>query len=125
MCCRCYIPALFVAASGDDFVPSHHSQQIHDRYAGDKNIIIVDGDHNTMRPQFLFDSAGIFLASTLQIPEHWMLEGAELCRNGRMPWAMNSMAYSFGGRDMSYDPVLEVSVCLGGRAMSSHVSGEC
>lgn len=43
------------------------SQQIYDRYAGDKNIIIVDGDHNTMRPQFLFDSAGIFLASTLQV----------------------------------------------------------
>ena len=43
------------------------SQQIYDRYAGDKNIIIVDGDHNTMRPQFMFDSAGIFLASTLQV----------------------------------------------------------
>lgn len=76
---RCYIPALFVAAQGDEFVPPHHrsilngfllylsSQQIYDRYAGDKNIIIVDGDHNTMRPQFLFDSAGIFLASTLQV----------------------------------------------------------
>lgn len=40
---------------------------IHDKYGGDKNIVVVDGDHNSPRPRFLFDSIGIFLMSTLQV----------------------------------------------------------
>lgn len=37
------------------------------KYAGDKNVIIVEGDHNSPRPKFLFDSAAIFLTHTLQV----------------------------------------------------------
>jgi hypothetical protein len=36
-----FIPALFVAAKGDDFIRPHHSQQLHDAYAGDKNIVRI------------------------------------------------------------------------------------
>ena len=58
---------------------------IHDKYGGDKNIIIVDGDHNSPRPRFLYDSVAIFLTTTLQIPEDWVLaEGHNYIR--RMPW---------------------------------------
>ena len=32
-----FIPALFAHAGGDDFVPKHHSERIHDLYGGDKN----------------------------------------------------------------------------------------
>ena len=64
---KCFIPALFVAAEGDNFVPAHHSRKIYDRYAGDKNLLIVDGDHNTPRPKFLYDSVSIFLQQTLQV----------------------------------------------------------
>ena len=32
---KCFIPALFVAAEGDEFVPPHHSQKIYQKYAGD------------------------------------------------------------------------------------------
>lgn len=36
-------------------------------YGGDKNIVIVEGDHNSPRPKFLYDSAAIFLLTTLQV----------------------------------------------------------
>jgi fermentation-respiration switch protein FrsA (DUF1100 family) len=70
---KCFIPALFVAGEHDDFIKKHHSEQIHDVYAGDKNLIIVEGDHNSPRPKFMFDSASIFLQTCLQIPNSWAL----------------------------------------------------
>ena len=70
---KCFIPALFVAGEHDDFIKKHHSEQLHSKYAGDKNIIIVEGDHNSPRPKFLFDSASIFLQTCLQIPDTWAL----------------------------------------------------
>lgn len=44
-----------------------HSEAIHARYGGDKNLVIVEGDHNSPRPRFLYDSIGIFLTQTLQV----------------------------------------------------------
>jgi len=70
---KCFIPALFVAGEHDDFIRKHHSEQLHDKYAGDKNLIIVEGDHNSPRPKFMFDSASIFLQTCLQIPSSWAL----------------------------------------------------
>lgn len=70
---KCFIPALFVAGEHDDFIKKHHSEQIHESYAGDKNLIIVEGDHNSPRPKFMFDSASIFLQTCLQIPNSWAL----------------------------------------------------
>lgn len=62
-----FVPALFVAAEDDSFIAPHHSDQLYERYGGDKNIVKVDGDHNSARPQFLLDSAGIFLQAALMI----------------------------------------------------------
>jgi pimeloyl-ACP methyl ester carboxylesterase len=70
---KCFIPALFVAGEHDDFIKKHHSEALHAKYAGDKNLIVVEGDHNSPRPKFLFDSASIFLQSCLQIPHDWAL----------------------------------------------------
>ncbi|EKX47348.1 hypothetical protein GUITHDRAFT_106795 [Guillardia theta CCMP2712] len=62
---KCFIPALFAHADGDDFVLAHHSKQLYERYAGDKNIITFGGDHNSPRPAFFFDSVGIFFYNVL------------------------------------------------------------
>mmetsp|Transcript_19978 Transcript_19978/g.29604 ORF Transcript_19978/g.29604 Transcript_19978/m.29604 type:complete len:514 (-) Transcript_19978:153-1694(-) len=70
---KCFIPALFVAGEHDDFINKHHSKMIYDKYAGDKNLIIVEGDHNSPRPKFLFDSASIFLQTCLQLNPSWQL----------------------------------------------------
>jgi hypothetical protein len=64
---QCFIPSLFVAAKDDLFVKPHHSKILHDSYPGDKNLISIEGDHNSSRPRFFKDSAAIFFYNTLQV----------------------------------------------------------
>lgn len=71
---HCFIPALFIAAENDDFITKSHSLSLHDAYAGDSNMIVVDGDHNSSRPRFMFDSVSIFLQACLQIPVEWQFQ---------------------------------------------------
>ena len=63
---RCFIPALFCHANNDNFVNKHHCKDLYDIYAGDKNVIYVDGNHNSARPRYFRDSASIFFFNTLQ-----------------------------------------------------------
>ncbi|XP_020578180.1 uncharacterized protein LOC110023215 [Phalaenopsis equestris] len=65
----CFVPALLGHATDDDFIQPHHSDRIYDAYAGDKNIIKFDGDHNSPRPQFYFDSITIFFHNVLNPPK--------------------------------------------------------
>lgn len=83
---RCFIPALFVAGEHDDFIKKHHSEELYEKYAGDKNIIIVEGDHNSPRPKFMFDSASIFLQTCLQIPSEWALDVPTTMNLMTPPW---------------------------------------
>ncbi|KNA25610.1 hypothetical protein SOVF_005020 isoform A [Spinacia oleracea] len=64
-----FVPVLFGHAIDDDFIQPHHSERIYDVYMGDKNIIKFEGDHNSPRPQFYFDSISIFFNNVLQPPE--------------------------------------------------------
>eukprot|EP00301_Raphidiophrys_heterophryoidea_P019903 c4725_g1_i1.p1 GENE.c4725_g1_i1~~c4725_g1_i1.p1 ORF type:complete len:515 (-),score=144.80 c4725_g1_i1:131-1675(-) len=73
---KCFIPALFAHGQDDDFIRPHHSTQIHDRYAGDKNMITFEGDHSSERPKFFFNSVGIFLQNCLHITPNIELEPA-------------------------------------------------
>lgn len=66
---KTFIPALFGHADGDKFIQPHHSDIIFKVYAGDKNIIKFDGDHNSSRPQFYYDSVSIFFYNTLHPPQ--------------------------------------------------------
>jgi len=61
-----YAPALFVVAKEDDFVLPSHGRELFHAYQGDKNLIEVEGDHNSNRPQFMLDSAAIFFYNCLQ-----------------------------------------------------------
>jgi pimeloyl-ACP methyl ester carboxylesterase len=48
---KCTVPALFVYANKDTIVPTTHTPELHDKYPNpDKKIILVDGDHNSIRP---------------------------------------------------------------------------
>ena len=105
----CFIPALFVAGESDDFISPSHSRNIHAQYAGDKNIIIVAGDHNTLRPKFMFDSAAIFLITTLQIPESFMLDPEFKAVPGRLPWQSNRAPHRLSSNNMSLDELLELA----------------
>ncbi len=65
---KCFIPAIFTAGEEDDFILPSHSQDLHDKYAGDKNFVLVSGDHNSPRPSFFKDSVAIFLYARLCEP---------------------------------------------------------
>ena len=45
-----------------------HSEKLHKAYAGDKNLITFEGDHNSHRPQFFYTSVLFFLKTVLQMP---------------------------------------------------------
>jgi len=49
-------------------VSKAHSEKLHKAYAGDKNIITFEGDHNSHRPQFFYTSVLFFLKTVLQVP---------------------------------------------------------
>ncbi|KAJ4755308.1 alpha/beta-Hydrolases superfamily protein [Rhynchospora pubera] len=66
---RSFVPVLFGHAIDDDFIQPHHSERICDAYMGDKNIIKFEGDHNSPRPQFYFDSVTIFFHNVLNPPD--------------------------------------------------------
>jgi pimeloyl-ACP methyl ester carboxylesterase len=62
---NCYVPALFAHAEGDDFIKIHHSERLFEVYSGDKNLIRFEGDHNSERPEFFYDSVAIFFYNVL------------------------------------------------------------
>lgn len=80
-----YIPALFGAlwcstrqwspltstAHGqhDTFIKLHHSQRLHDAYAGQKELRVFEGDHNDPRPSWFMDSAYIFFHFQFQMDD--------------------------------------------------------
>lgn len=55
-------------AEQDTFVNKAHSEKLHGAYAGDKNLITFEGDHNSHRPQFFYTSVLFFLKTVLQMP---------------------------------------------------------
>lgn len=77
---QCFIPALFAAGKEDTFIVPAHAQTLHEKYAGDKNLVLVDGDHNSPRPSYFLDSVGIFFYNTLMcatLPEFKPMQRAE------------------------------------------------
>eukprot|EP01122_Echinamoeba_exundans_P001789 TRINITY_DN1177_c0_g1_i2.p1 TRINITY_DN1177_c0_g1~~TRINITY_DN1177_c0_g1_i2.p1 ORF type:complete len:535 (+),score=122.08 TRINITY_DN1177_c0_g1_i2:106-1710(+) len=60
-----YVPALFGHGEDDTFIAASHSKTLHEAYAGDKNVIYFEGDHNSRRPQFFLDSVSIFIRNYL------------------------------------------------------------
>mmetsp|Transcript_104656 Transcript_104656/g.302862 ORF Transcript_104656/g.302862 Transcript_104656/m.302862 type:complete len:456 (+) Transcript_104656:138-1505(+) len=73
-CDKSFIPALFAHGEKDNFIKPSHSEQLHNAYMGDKNLVIFDGDHNSPRPEFLFGSAVIFLRQTLGVKDEHCLD---------------------------------------------------
>ncbi|KAL6497646.1 hypothetical protein OROHE_027079 [Orobanche hederae] len=65
---KTFIPALFGHAKDDKFIQPRHSDAIFKLYAGDRNIIKFEGDHNSSRPQFYYDSVSIFFYNVLRPP---------------------------------------------------------
>ena len=83
---KCFIPAMFVAGEQDNFVGRNHSEDLFSKYSGDKELLVVDGDHNSRRPMHFFDQVSSFLVFSLQIPDSWLLAEGQLYVR-RTPWS--------------------------------------
>ena len=70
---KAFIPALFVHGKQDDFILPSHSEKLHKKYAGEANIMLVEGDHNSRRPRYARDSAAIFLKTALRVPDSYAI----------------------------------------------------
>jgi len=46
---RSYVPTLFMHGRGDSFVLPHHSEKLYEAWGGDKELMFLNGDHNTER----------------------------------------------------------------------------
>jgi len=62
---RAQCPALFGVASDDTFVLPHHTQDLHNAWAGERVLRVFDGGHNGVRPAWFLEEASDFLAERL------------------------------------------------------------
>ena len=65
-CKKCFVPAFFCHGKNDNFVRVHHCEDLYKIYPGEKNILIVEGDHNDIRPDELNEKAAEFFYYALK-----------------------------------------------------------
>lgn len=71
-------PAMFAVASDDSFVLPHHTQDLHNAWAGERLLRVFDGGHNGVRPAWFLEEAADFLTEFLW--KHKNGEDAETTR---------------------------------------------
>ncbi|GLI64354.1 hypothetical protein VaNZ11_007594 [Volvox africanus] len=81
-----HIPALFGHAIGDTFIRISHAEALHEAYAGEKELLRFDGDHNSKRPEFFYNSVSNFWHRALLL-EH-LLEPADISLSSIGPAAL-------------------------------------
>ena len=63
---KCYVPAFFCHGKDDNFVKVHHCKDLYSIYPGEKELVIVDGEHNDIRPNKLNERASEFFYNALK-----------------------------------------------------------
>merc|ERR1740138_1156173 len=66
---RSYVPAIFMHARQDNFISPSHSRQLYDAYAGDKELVTIDGDHNTERSAQVINHTVSFFRRAFRLDE--------------------------------------------------------
>lgn len=62
----CFIPILFCHGVNDNFIFPEHTEKLFEKYGGEKDRMLVDGDHNSVRPKYFFDSVAIYFYNALR-----------------------------------------------------------
>jgi len=86
----CTAPALFITAENDDFISPSHAEQLYESYSGAKNLVLVEGDHNSQRTGQCLHVAAAFLSKYLQVPSSWALKNGDR-HYGTLPWRNNTV----------------------------------
>jgi len=64
-----HVPAIFLHARQDTFILPAHSRRLYDAYAGDKELVTVDGDHNSERSEQVINHAVGFFKRAFRVGE--------------------------------------------------------
>ena len=75
----CKVPALFAAGNYDVLVRPHHAVTLHDNFPGEKQLIFINGDHNSPRPDSFHDTVANFFRLKLHcnvLPRHKIVQAA-------------------------------------------------
>ena len=59
------VPALFIAGVEDSLIGPHHTRQIYEKFRGKKDLLLVEGDHNSIRPTHVMESIAAFFQTIL------------------------------------------------------------
>ncbi len=63
------VPSEYAVSTGhgreDTFIGVHHSQKLHDKYGGEKQLITFPGDHNSMRQDHFYRRVQRFFKAVL------------------------------------------------------------
>ncbi|CAE7306257.1 mdn1 [Symbiodinium natans] len=122
---KCFMPALFIAARGDDFITPWHAEELCQAYHGEKEFYLTEGDHHSSRSVVCRQKATLFLCRAFHAPRLDALlelhtaglsdlfgpglpkpaqgkdlerEGAEICWQMRLVPALGQMALCNGKR---------------------------
>lgn len=94
---------------------SRHSELLHQAYAGDKQLVRFEGDHNARRPEFFYTNVSIFFHQTLQLEEMLMSAAPvdQLLKSLPMqPVRWVGLGAAAGGRPARLGPSVADAHCL-------------
>ena len=63
---KCFVPSFFCHGRDDTFVNVHHCNDLYTLYPGEKSKFLVEGDHNSLRPDKLNEKASEFFYNALK-----------------------------------------------------------
>jgi len=63
---KTHIPARFLHGKQDGFVKPKNSHDICEKYAGEKKLLLFDGDHNSERPNSVIKEVVEFFEGNLK-----------------------------------------------------------
>mmetsp|Transcript_4364 Transcript_4364/g.7296 ORF Transcript_4364/g.7296 Transcript_4364/m.7296 type:complete len:584 (-) Transcript_4364:62-1813(-) len=83
---NCHMPALFVHARRDGYIPLSHTRSLYQDHAGDKELLEIGGDHNSIRGRQVVNHVVDFFCRAFRHGEHATTPpGALPCRQANMP----------------------------------------
>jgi alpha-beta hydrolase superfamily lysophospholipase len=61
---RSSVPTIFMHGQDDTFIAPHHTEELYNNYAGTKELVLFDGDHNSERSEKILNRSVDFLYRT-------------------------------------------------------------
>ena len=108
---KCFVPAFFCHGKDDTFVNVHHCNDLYLIYPGEKYILLVDGDHNSLRPNKLNENASEFFYNALKCK---YIQELNDCYNGYKmifrDWNNPKYRTPTGGSNNAYNDEVKVKI---------------